>query len=89
MLFRSPQEGVIVLESPELLKDSGAKIKVDSFMDHDVPEIVDVQPQEAQVVPDFGEVEVAVTPTKSTKKSRKNLMIDTLDISLTSDVELK
>lgn len=74
--FSSPQEGLIVLDPPELTKESGGKIKVDSFVDHDLAEFV-----EEPFVPPTG--------TKSYKKSKKNLAVEVVDVSLSNDAELK
>lgn len=76
--FSSPQEGFIVLDPPELIKESGEKIKVDSFVEHEQGEIA------SEAVP-----ATSVTGTKSFKRSKKNLMIEVVDVSLPDDVELK
>jgi len=75
-LFSSPQEGVIVLDPPDLVKDSGEKVKVDFFIEHSLPETQET----SDIVPAI--VEVAVTSTKSSKKSKKTLTfdVDVLDV---------
>ena len=78
--FSSPQEGLIVLDPPELIKESGEKIKVDSFIDHDLVEFAN----EAEAAP-----VISVSGAKSFKKSRKNLAVEVVDVSLPADVELK
>jgi hypothetical protein len=61
--YSSPQEGVIVLDPPRLVKDSGEKIQVDSFAGFDqlLPE-EDTQQKE--------EVEVNNVPVKYYSKSK-------------------
>lgn len=60
--FSSPQEGVIVLDPPALVKDSGEKIEVDSFTSHEqIPVQVDQQKEEA---------EPGDSPTKYYSKSK-------------------
>lgn len=59
-LVTSPQEGMLVLEPPQLVKDSGEKVKVDVFASA-VSEGGDPPPIEDSVV-------------KSSKKSKKNVV---------------
>lgn len=76
--FSSPQEGLIVLDPPDLIKDSGEKIKVDSFVDHESPS------EEAERAP------VAFsTSNKNSKKSKRNWTTEVVDVSPPEDVELK
>lgn len=73
--FSSPQEGLIVLDPPDLVKDSGERVSVDSFIDHNVPRTV----EEPVVVPTY----------KTSKKSKKSWSNEIVDVSLSDDVELK
>ena len=75
--FSSPQEGLIVLDPPDLVKDSGEKVKVDSFVDHDVPA------EDPEPAP------VAFSTTKSSKRSKRTWSTETVDVSPSEDVELK
>ena len=76
--FSSPQEGLIVLDPPELTKESGEKIKVDSFVDHELVEVC------SEVAP-----AASISGVKSYKKSKKNLAVEVLDVSSPVDEELK
>ncbi len=61
--YSSPQEGVVVLDPPQLVKDSGEKIQVDSFAGHEqLSPQVDHQEKE--------EVESNVLPVKYYSKSK-------------------
>lgn len=65
-MVSSPQEGVIVLDSPSLLKDSGEKVQVDEVPAENKDELA--QPQEpANATLD----EVSAAPQKSTKKKKE------------------
>ena len=71
-IVSSPQEGVIVLDPPTLIKDSGEKIEIDEFST--IPSSFDEKEAEAEA-----EVEVEVEPqpepaqfpARSYKKSKK------------------
>lgn len=80
-IFSSPQEGVIVLEPPDLTKDSGEKVKVDCFIDHEIQDVV----EEPTIV------ELPTTSSKSYKRSKKSSMItaEVVDVTFPVELELK
>jgi len=69
----SPQEGIVVLESPELIKDSGQKISVDEFLDHSHQE-KEVKIEEQDAVQTQEEVKFSYK-----NKKNKKAPLETID----------
>lgn len=65
----SPQEGVVVLDPPSLLKETGEKIQIEEKINNDVID-VGKEPDllESQLM--LTDIPVASTPTKSWKKKK-------------------
>ena len=50
-VFSSPQEGIVVLDSPQLTKDDGQQVLVDEFLHAEAPQVeATPPPEEEQVV---------------------------------------
>ena len=67
-IVSSPQEGVIVLDPPTLIKDSGEKIEIDEFST--IPSSFDEKEAEAEAEVE-PQPEPAQFPARSYKKSKK------------------